>query len=52
MPEMHLGSKDTIVNKQGPHCHQIYILEGIIKKEKYIHTCVHRGRKLLWNKAV
>ena len=44
MPDMHLGSKDTTVNKQGPYCHRIHILVGIIKKkEKYIHTCIHRG---------
>lgn len=38
MPDMHLGSKDTTVNKQGPYCHRIHILVGIIKKKGKIHT--------------
>lgn len=51
MPEMHLGSKDTIVNKQGPHCHQIYILEGIIKR-KSTYTPVYIEEEITLNKAV
>lgn len=41
MPDMHLGSKDTTVNKQGPYCHRIHILVGIIKKRKNTYTHVY-----------
>lgn len=41
MPDMHLGSKDTTVNKQGPYCHHIHILVGIIKKRKNTYTHVY-----------
>ena len=53
MPDLHLGSKDTTVNKQGPHCHWIHILEGIIKKGKiHIHMYTQRMKITLEKSSV